>query len=371
MTLSISKLERLLAIKGFVVIRYFVMYGTCVYIEIIAMSSADSFLLYIPSKYKFNVGKDKQKIIHKIKYLDIDEEDIYENTADNYAGKPDEHDIENEYKEVDVNVSPTIKGDNIGHHLEENYMREIKLKDISLEDSKEAKEIVRQLKRLRFCVQSVRYKISILYSNFLFSIKRDNSIECYTIKNFPNKRCKKLYVSVDLELLYEKLDTLLVNIDSVRKGIYHILDKNQFTHTKTLQKLLDERNDIVKFSDNSYAKKVEYEKYLDESMSMLSITNTSEKAVLEEIYDINEKYKDPSMNRLHDDVDHSHQISILEKKLREVQKTKEDIVKMIFDIKIKREDTMLTVDKIMFDNSVMLDAVLRNMVKLGKISSFT
>ena len=174
MPLSISKLERLLSLKGFVPTRYFVMHSVIVYMEIISITDADTFLLYIPSKYKFIANKSSQaSSVFKIKYVDIDESN---NTADDYAGEPDEHSVENTYREIDVNMSPTVKGNNIGQHLEENYKRSITLKDISSDDSKELKDIFRQLKRLRFCVQNVKYKIAVIYKNYHCAIRRYDSI---------------------------------------------------------------------------------------------------------------------------------------------------------------------------------------------------
>jgi hypothetical protein len=363
MTLSILKLEKLLSTKGFIPTRYFIMHSVIVYMEIISITDADTFLLYIPSKYKFSVKPAKN--VFKIKYFDVNESE--NNTADDYAGEPDEHLVENTYKEIDVNISPTIRDNNIGTHLEENYKREITLSDVSNNVVKDLKDIIRQLKRFRFCVQNVKYKISIMYKNYICSIKKDDTIECFSVKKYNGKDCKKLFITVDLELLYEKMDSLLLNMSTIREGLYHILDKNHFTHTKTLQRLLDEKRSIVEFSDNAYEKKIEYEKYLKEATNMLLLINKSEKTILGQLYQLNEKYNDPKLKGLHNDIEKAHQQSNLDGELKKIQKIKEDIVKTIFDLKIKREDTMLTVDKIMFDNNVMVECVLRNFTDLGKI----
>ena len=119
MPLSTSKLEKLLSSKGFVPIRYFVMHNVIVYIEIISITDADTFLLYIPSKYKFIIKKDTN--VFKLKYVDVDEHE--DNTANDYAGEPDEHSIENIYGEIDMNISPTLKGHNIASQLEEHYKK--------------------------------------------------------------------------------------------------------------------------------------------------------------------------------------------------------------------------------------------------------
>ena len=362
MPLSTGKLERLLALKGFIPTRYFVMHNIIAYIEIVSITEATMFLLYIPSKYKFIVSKNTDNV-YKIKYIDIDESN--NNTANDYAGEPDAHMIENTYQEIDAQISPTVDGDNIEKHLEDNYRREIALKDISSDDSKELKDIFRQLKRLRFCVQNVKYKIAIIYKNYICSIKHDDSIEYYSIKKYRGKPYKQLLISCDLELFYEKMDSLMLNINTIRSGIYHILDKNHITHSRTLQKLLEEKNTIMDFSENAYTKKREYEKYINETTDMLDAINKSEKHIMDQIHEINQRYNKSS--GLQNDIEKSHQLTKLKDELSDVQKIKEDLVKTIFNLTTKREDTMLTIDKIMFDNNVMIDCVLRNFRNLGDI----
>ena len=368
MPLSLSKLEKLLSVKGFALVKIFVMHNICVYLEVISITDVETFLLYIPSKYKFKIEKNflGTTPTFKIKYINLDETD---NTVDNYAGKPDENEVENTYQEIDVNMSPSVKGQNIGQHLEESYKRPITLEEVLIEDLKEIKDIVRQLKRLKFCVQNVKYKIAIIYKNYLCTIRRDDSIECYNIKKFNNgSGVKKLFVTVDLELFYEKMDSLILNMLSIKKGLYHILDKNSFTHTRTLQKLLEEKNVQVSFYNSISAKKVEYEKYLKEAQKMLEVINFSEKSTVENIYKINElDSRDPGIKGLHNDIEKSHTLSKYNKDLTEIEKIKEDVVKTIFELKTKREDTMLNVDKIMFDNNVMVECVMRNFLELGKI----
>ena len=162
------------------------------------------------------------------------------------------------------------------------------------------------------------------------------------------------------------MDSLLLNMNTIRKGLYHIMDKNHFTHRRTLQRLLEEKTKIMKFSDNAYSKKVEYEKYLKESSDMLVAINKSEKDVNIQLYELNDKYNN-GRGGVHNDIERSHLLSNLNTKLNEIQNIKEDVVKTIFDLKTKREDTMLTVDKIMFDNNVMVECVLRNFKDLGNI----
>lgn len=364
MPLSLYKLEQFLIVKGLIATKIFTIDRRCVYIEILSVSNADTFLLYIPSKYKIKIENDKKSNLYKLDYLEFEDIDKIENIADNYAGEQDTDTLENTYKEIDIKLSP---GGNMSKHLEDNYKREIILKEIATNDSKEIKDIIRQLKRFKFCIQNVKYKIAILYKNYLCTIKRDDSIECFTIKRFNSKNTKKLYITVDLETFYEKMETLIFNMETVKKGLYNILDKNHFKNIDIFQKLIEEKNHIIELSDTIYNKKLEYEKYMEETTQMLEKINTSEKTVLENIFQTNETYNKDLYKGLHNDIEKSQLLSKYNKDLTEIQNTKEDIVKTIFKLKTKREDIMLNVDKIMFDNNVMTECVLRNFEELKKI----
>ena len=362
MPLSVNKLEKLLTSKGFIPNKYFTIDDCVVYIEVISVETADTFLLYIPSKYNFTIKDSHDRSIYKLSYFDLDNDD--DNTADNYAGKLDEYEIENKYNDINIGLSPQ-KGNNIETNLEEHYKREINLRDISESQNQKIKNIYRQLKRLRFCVKNVKYKVSIMYRNFILSIKRDDSIEIYSIAKFKGKNIHKMYVTLDLELLYEKLDSVVINIKSIQKGLYHILDKNHFKHTETLQQLLEDKIKIMSFSDTLYKKKVEYNNYIKDSEIILQTINESEQRILIKINNHNKNKVDGGLS---DDIQSSHTISLYNSELKDVLKIKEDMIKTIIELKNKKEDIILKVDKIMFDNNVMIECVIRNFSDLSHMS---
>jgi hypothetical protein len=357
MPLSIAKLEKLLSHKSLIPVKYFQMGGICVYVEILSMNNADTILLYIPSKYKFPVDKTSSNV-YKLVYLDINEA---ETSPDNFAGELDEYTIENTYG-GNNNIK---KDENFAMQLESNYKRAIQLKNVSNENHKELKDTYRQLKRLRFCVQDTPYKICIYFKNFLCSIQRDNSVEIYRIKKFKGDAKKRLFISTDLEHLYSSMDSILLNIQDLKKGIYHILDKNHFSHTYTLKRLLEEKNDIVQLSNDSYTKKSEYESSLEDSKILLKNLNDKEKKLKYSLTQIKNKFS--SGNNLNYDINYSHQLSQIENEIRNIEKIRTELVDIILELRLKSENAMLNVDKIMFDNTVMIDLVLKNFSKLGEI----
>lgn len=358
MPLSISKLEELLASKGFVPSKYFVMDGLCFYIELIAIQSANKFLLYIPSKYKFNI--DKGPNVFKIRYIDMDSSD---NTTDEYAGSPDNVNVESAYGDARIDLSPA-RGEKLEDHLEESYRRPISLNDISTEDTHDLKATYRQMRRLRYCVQSIKYKVGIMFKNYICAIRRDDSIDCFSIKHHPRKDCKKMLVIIDLEMFYEKNEKILSDIETVRTGIHNILVKNQGTHTRMMSRMLESKEEIESISGKTQVKKAKYDSYIRKLERMLDVLNQAEKRYVAELYEVGERSGDATAQGMHSDIQNAHRKNQIETEIAKINKIKEKVMRNIMILRERRENTVLSIDKIMFDNTVMFDCMVKNFAKL-------
>jgi hypothetical protein len=369
--LSISKLEKLMAVHGYYIISYFIMDRTCVWCEV--TSNNTSFLLYIPSKYSIAPPKGSNiDNVYTIKIIDPGDDESLENTAENYAGNPDEYSLENMY-DGKAQLSPAVSRGDIGNHLEERYKREIKLLDMSENDSKSLKDSVRQLKRLRYSVQNVKYKVATMFGRYICAVKRDDSIECYSIGGYlpSNGGLNRLFVTVDLELMYSKMDSMSLNISTIEKGIYHVLDKNHGTHTHTIKKLLDDRKDVLRHSERAKTRKKNYDIYIADSTEMLSSiidSETTSRKAIENFDSVKRGSKDGKGNVLHGDISRTRGRAKLTAELEEILKVKSDLHATLQEIKSKRVNSMLRVDQIMFDNAVMVECVLRNFNDLIKFS---
>src|SRR3990167_11399650 len=223
MPLSLDKLKDFLVSKGFIPNTLFILDNLVFYIELVSISDATKFLLYIPSKYEFVADKSSQS--YKIKYIDLEGK---ESITEEYAGSPE--DISTVYGNTNINVSPD-KSEKIEDHLEDNYKRPISLSDISPEDTVDIKAIYRQVRRLKYCVQNIKYKAGILFKNYICAIRRDDSIDCFYIKHYDRRDTDQLFVITDLEILYEKSEKLLSDVKVVRDSILNILNNNQGYHT--------------------------------------------------------------------------------------------------------------------------------------------
>ena len=357
MSLSLAKLENLLVSKGFVVINYFELDEACFYIELFAVKTADTFLMYIPSKYTFRITNGTNSF--KIKYLDIDNAD---NVPDEYAVKQDDVDIEDIYGNTNIELSADKK--NMEEELENNYKRPISLRDISGNDTLTLKAIHRQLRRFKYCVQNLKYKLAVMYKNYICAIRRDDSIDFFSVKNYPRNDSKKLMIIIDLETFYDSNENLVNDIQIVRESIYKLLEKNQGTQTRMISKILENKKDVIVMPQELQRKKVRYNKMTRELFVMLNIMTDAENKITEQLEALNTKYQEST---LENDINKAHEKDKLEKELDNINRIKSDIGKNILVLREKRENKILSIDKLSFDNAVMLDVILKNFSKLKSI----
>lgn len=362
MPLSLNKLEKLLTSKGLLPKKLFIMKGVLVYMEVLSLKNADSFMLYIPSKYSIEI--DKGQDVHDLDYFEVTEDG---HVPDDYAGEPDNFDIEKSYDEIDVDFSPDAqRHKNIEGHLEDDYNHPVALRDSSSADTQNLREIFRQLRRLKFCVAGIKYKVCIMYKDYLCCIDRYDEFMGYIAKNFDGPDQRKLFVSVDLETLFAKIDSIPVDIKTVREGIYKVLDKNQHKHMKNLRKMMEQKDLIEGFSKTILLKKKQYTRYLRKLEKLLTDINQSEQEIVNQIMEVEERYgtSDVGLRGLHTDIEKTHLISKHETELSRINSVKQELIRNILIIKTKHENLSLKIDNITFDNIVMIDAILKNFIKL-------
>ena len=327
-----------------------------------SFKSIENFILYIPTNYDIKIDENTENV-YKIKSIEIDENG---ETIKKCVDDIDDADIEKDYNEIDLDYNAET---NLEEHLKDNYNRPVALKNNKKEDSNQCKYILNQLSRLRLCVQNLKYKLSIIYKNYLCCIKRDDSLVCFLIKgDYNSTDNKKLFITLDLEILFKENENKISNdVKTIRQSIYKILNNNQIKHSKILNDMIVELNKINLHSENVLSKSKKYEEYIIKLELLFNNNQEAEKNVNSKLLSIQEEYSDPNKKGLHYDIERSHLISKHEKELDDINENRKKIIKNINDIKLSKENMILEVDKILFDNSIMINAVITNIQKLSKI----
>lgn len=357
MTLNIEKLETMLSRKGFACESFFVestdSNTRLAYIEIVSIQTAITYLFYIPSRYVFDIGNTKRGV-YRIKDINLTSPN---STLDKYGNE----DAEDAYATQGLVLDGTLA---IEDGLEEQYKRNILLSKLSKEDLSELKSTCRQVERLKYSVKNLPYKVGILFKNFLCVVRRDDSIDLYKIKNYPISAEKRLLVITNLEIFYDKNEAIETEMETIRKAIYEILEKNHSVHARVITKLIESRSDIISVSSHLHVKLARYKNDIDRLELVLTGLVEKEGQLVEQVQGL----ESHEIDGLQLDIKRAHQKNQLEIKLAQIGSLKDKVLNNIVKIRNKRETLMLTIDKVMFDNTVMMDEIIRNFSLLQNFS---
>lgn len=360
MSLSIKKLDKLFKNKGLVPIRYYTIKGMCSFIELTSIKDPSTFMISIPSKYKFELSSEQDNV-YKLKFIDISSED---NDISN--SEISEKDLLNSYKEVRIknknsrsNIIDDIEG-SISEHLEKGYNREILLKDMARDEVEKVKSIAKQLNRLKLCTKGLFYKICIMYKNFMCVATSDSEILCFMITNLEESiDIKKILVTSDLELYYKNSETILKDIKDIETGIFNIISNNQLSHNKNLKLIFDNISNVIDYPFHIIKSKEKLDNYLESYYSVLREVTEKEKKVIESLIKLeneNEEYKG-----IHSDNEMIKTKTKIEEELNSISDVKSDLIKTIIEIKENRNNLCMLLDTICFDNTVLCDKINKNL----------
>lgn len=358
MTFSIDKLCKILSLKGFLCKQFYKLNDRCSFIEITSLQNGNVFMLYIPSKFYFNVDQYQH---YKLKYIHLDKNDKDEMFKE-YVGNPDLDKLEQDYGSIDLESEYSKKDvGGIETQLEERYKRTINLKDIDNLDNLDIKCIIRQLRRLKYCVQNIRYKLCIKYKKYICVIRNEERIDCFYIRKYQqNNQNRQIMVTMNLDLLYENLEILDNDIVQINNGLNKILNNNHLSHAKSFQNMMEKKSDVVNITEQLYKKKEEIQKYIINFNNLLNNTNYKYKNLFEKLQEIRNK-KNTTRLDVNSDMKFSREIQHVSKELENTEKVKQDILSQILNLNNQYQNLSLMTDKILFDNTVMLDKILKNL----------
>jgi hypothetical protein len=347
MSLSSTKLQQLLSSNGFQIKTYFTENKCCYFVDVVHPQSNDNFLVYIPCKYNIQVDG------YEMTYIHIQD---FDNLTNEYTGK-DKQNLEHVYGDMKIEILDSK--DNIEKQLENRYKHEIVFPEIPKDDNLELKSIYRQIKRLKYSVENLKYKIAILYKNYICSIRRNGMIDFFKICKYPNNSGKKLFIIIDLETFFDKSEDILKEIKIIRTNLYSILDKTQTSNLKIIHSMVN-GGELQRFSGMFETKKNIYDEMINKLETMLTDASIVETAKVNEFNGI----QAIASSGLQSDINRVHKLNAIKKELEQVITIKQEIQRNIEIIRGKKENSMLDVDKIIFDNTVMYDCIIKNFSKL-------
>jgi hypothetical protein len=368
MPLSIDRLNQLLEKKGFTCRHYYVIGGNCKFIEILSINTIDSYLLHIPEKYSFEPRTSDQHLVSKLKTIQIENSSEVE---EKYAGGVENSQLTSSYDEIELKSQyphqmKEFEDIDMEANLTSQYKRPIILKDVAVEDNAIIQCIFRQLTRLRYCVQFLKYKFSIVFRDYLVTLNSKSKIECYKIKhNYNASEERHLYITIDLEVFYENSKILLDDLDELQNGVRAILDKNQQVQTKHLEVMLTKQQELIKILEQFTQQKQKIRFELQRFKELFTIVENAITSHVERINEITAIIPQTSGSKQDELIKNKHSIYI---KLTQLYNKKEEIAKSIIFYRKNEHHISLNIDRILFDNNIMLDKIFKNLHQLHRLN---
>lgn len=326
MSLSIQKLLILLDKCEMYASKYYTYRGVCTFINVISKIDGNEYMMSIPSKYNVSVKEIKNNIF-EIRTFDINKSKDIMSDYGNYS--------QNVTSEMGVNVINETT-------LVNNY------KDQKIDTNEEVKCLYRHLQRICYIIKSSEYNACIEHNNVLGVINKHNETILYQIKNNHVTNQDKLLVCFSIELLYKNLKQIGRDLLNTKNSINTVLDTNynkNINHIHNLITTCDLRADVL--NTHIMTKKTEYYNTIVELEKLLVITNTKER-----------EYKIQIENGNTNIINN----------LRDLLKTKSQILLEIIDTINKKDNLTILCDKILFDNIILIDQLKKNINLFYKIN---
>lgn len=335
---SFTRLMKFLAEKGYVTERRYSIRDEYRFLHVISTIDACEILLDIGTKYKFRPLKDKYD-------LELLPKDSRELTSD-LTRSHNESELRSIYREID-HLDQYLQTE---EQATNGYRKPISLVGEGKKSQDKMASTCRQLSRFKLCLTNLPYRLAMIDDECL-CVSSGDVIESFFIQSFRTRK-RKLIVVVSLEL-FGQSTSIGESVRTLLDQFYDILDNNQKVQTGKIQKMIDNKRDIVVTSNNIINRKSILTSQIDQAEKILEECNRREKAVYKEKSTV----KDPK------------RISELGDEMKKLEHLKADTIKKILELRESYNEMTLMVDNVLFDNMIMLMNIGNNFKTLEKVES--
>lgn len=332
-SLNIEKLNKLLIDNGIVPEKHFSYKHRLIFVECIILSSGTKFFLDIPNEYKISIVNGKHYPLQPISITENDDQVISQ-----FAKPFNDLDVLTNYRNEENQFQEEFIENNISEQLKQTYKYSINIKDVENEEQNDVRDITRQLDRLSFSVLQTNYKICITYKNFFVILRNSNHhiFHCPTMTNYNDQR--DMMISINLITFYSKIDKIDSEINLIKSSVEKILEMNYEKNVKSINFLIHKTQSIVSKFQELHLESLKLRKLNEKTLNLLKFTNMTER----------EQYERRKITGKSEEVS------------TEVQKIKNELITNIIKIDERKSNILLTVDKILFDNIVMMNSIVKN-----------
>lgn len=345
MPLSFSKLESLLHENGLYIRVVYTVSGQIVHVELYSNQTAQSFLMYVPSKYEVPVPPGLNNAF-EVRYVEEKE----------FLVVDPEEDTGTEVANVETYLLP----DNVEKSLISGYTSEAVSTGIVHEDSRDMRNIFGQMQRLKLCVRGLKFKVALQLRNALCVVRRDDTLDCFYMSGMRGDRDKKLFVVTDLEVFFADPPGVVRSVQGVRNGLYKVLQGNQLRNARAVDALMGSKLNVQKVAEELFKLRSRYTRCVRRLETMLERLSRVESNVLGVLDELRVRPRGAA----HVEMNRGQEIYKAEKQLEGVSALKKDVARELHMVRSREESISLEIDVVMYDNAVMFERISRNFSRL-------
>lgn len=310
MSISIVKLEAVLKRHDIIIESYYTLNDMCVFIQ--CTQQCQPFIIKLSNEWSTPMKSDLTVTPKRIAIKKIQTEST---SLKDHLKNPNDLDIIKSYKTDSSFDYNTYNNDDISSQLKGQYHYNIKLNKLLDSDIRELTDISRQLERLTLCVKQSKYSLCILYDKYICTMDTIGSPSMYKC-NVKISSTRQFKVICDLEELFANIDQAWDDVNQIINGVDSILNINMNKNIDTIRGMIKLHDKIIK-----------------------PILNTS-------------KIKQ-ALNKKHDELSHLVNNTNMGPERKKIEKE-------CMETGDTLNNLVLATDKILFDNIVMYNTVIKN-----------
>lgn len=350
MSLSLDKLQKLLSNYSMAPVRYYAYHDNLKAVEVMSLTNGEIFLVYVPSDYAFRMTSAHDGC-YSLKRLELASDGT---VPDKYAAKLSDVEMSEYYDKIDLLNQDKImdKSIDVERELIDQYRRKILVPSSEENATAKVKDLLNQVDRLSKCVDTNDYGVAIL-SNTLLALDRDH---LYLVRGREVKDSRMYVVVVGLETLFKNVNYITHDVPEINRGLQRILSKNHESHLSKLSTTIDSMSRCRSILQGHMDRVGRYTKFIEGFTEMIQRIKAREESIRDAVRAVQSK-----SGTVGGELASLTEKESLERELEWLQTTRGRIFEKLVDLHQKSRDISLTLDKLLFDNLVMMVTIQRNL----------
>ena len=236
--ISAIKLEELFMKHDITIVKYLTIDSKCKFI--LCYQQCQIFIVCLDNEWMFKTNPS-----NKVKSISIREVDL-ENHHSGGGQLKDDLELIKSYEKRNPSFKYDVFADNdVSSSMKEGYKYNIRISKLKDRDVIELNDISKQLDRLSLCVKQERHSLCILYDTYICIIDGNHATKTFK-SDIVLSPFRRFSVMSTLDAMFDNIRQTWDDVYQITTGIDEILDRNMYKHIENLRGMIKLHDTVVK-----------------------------------------------------------------------------------------------------------------------------